>query len=724
MKNSQPKQNKRKAKKTSIAAQLAADQALENAHTLHDTPGYFNRELSLLAFQRRVLEEAQDEKNPLLERVRFLAILYSNLHEFFMVRVAGLRKQLQAGIAERSPDGMTPAEQLAAIRKQALELMQQAQDCFKQTLYPALDKSGIHILSYDQLSESQKRYADAYFKKIIYPVLTPLGYDPGRPFPHISNLSLNLAVIIRDARGTQRFVRIKVPESLPRLVPLKPSSGSVRKDGTVPRNHYFVWLEQLITAHVDLLFPGMHVVEVHPFHVTRDADMVIQELEAADLLETVEESIRQRRFGSVVRLIVDQGISDAVRNILLENMDIDPRDLYVSEGPLVLDHLKSLDAIERAELKFPLFMPLIPAALRNVQGSQIFDQIQQRDVFLHHPYNSFLPVINFLWAAAQDPQVLAIKQTLYRVGENSQIVEALLHACQNGKQVSVLVELKARFDEASNIEWARKLEHEGVHIVYGLLGLKIHSKVALVVRKESDQIRRYVHLSTGNYNHITAYQYEDLGLFTADEDIGADVTDLFNYLTGYSAKTDYRKLLVAPVTLRQRLETLIRRETQHALAGRPAHMIFKTNALVDTAIIHLLYEASLAGVRVDLIVRGICCLRPGIFGMSERIRVISIVGRFLEHSRIFYFLNAGEEELYFGSADLMPRNLDHRVEVMVPIESPPLVRYLRDEVLETHLTDNCRARLLLPDGTYRRCAPAQDAPAVDAQERLLHHHLH
>jgi polyphosphate kinase len=721
-KTKKPHRTRTKAKKATAPEQAVVSASVERPYSLSDPSLYINRELSLLEFQRRVLEEAQDEQNPLLERVRFLAIVFSNMNEFFMVRVAGLRKQLQAGVTERSPDGMTPAQQLAAIRKRALELMQRAQHCFKDTLRPQLDSNGIHILSYDELSKARKQYADTYFRDIIYPVLTPLAYDLGRPFPHISNLSLNLGVIIRDAEGMQRFARIKVPESLPRLLPLKPSSGSVRKDGTAPHNHYFVWLEQVIAAHVDALFPGMKIVEVHPFHITRDADMVIQELEAADLLEAVEESIRQRRFGSVGRLSIAPGTPHSVRGILLENMDIDSRDLYTLDVPLIPNHLMSLYAVERPDLKFAPFVPSLPAAWLDGHDSQVFDHIQQQDIFLHHPYDSFTPVINFLWAAAEDPQVLAIKQTLYRVGTNSPIVKALLKACQNGKQVSVLVELKARFDEESNIEWARKLEQEGVHVVYGLLGLKTHSKVALVVRKEGDHIRRYVHLATGNYNHVTAYQYEDLGLFTADADIGADVSDLFNYLTGYSAKTDYRKLLVAPVTLRQRLETLVRREIQHAQKGRPAHVIFKTNALVDTAMIRLLYEASQAGVRVDLIVRGICCLKPGIPDMSERIRVISIVGRFLEHSRIYYFHNVGAEELYIGSADLMPRNLDHRVEVLFPIESPKFVRYLRDEVLETCLADNHCARLLQPDVTYQRLAPGPDASVMNVQQWLLNRH--
>ena len=444
----------------------------ERPENLHDPSLYVNRELSLLEFQRRVLEEAVDERNPLLERVKFLSIVFSNLNEFFMVRVAGLKKQQIAGVSDVPPDGLTPAEQLAAIRKAGGELMRQAQDCYSDSLLPELDREGIHLLNYDQLSKSQRNSAAKYFREVVYPVITPLAYDPGRPFPHISNLSLNLAVILRDADNLHHFARIKVPKILGRFVPLKQSSGGHRKDGTTPRNHYFVWLDQLITAHLDELFPGMEIVEVHPFHVTRDADIAIQELEAADLLETVEESIRKRRFGSVVRLIVNEDISESVRDILVENMEIDPRDVYTLRGPLALTHLWDLYDIDRPELKYTPFVPAIPAAITTDKPSAIADKMQSTDVLVHHPYDSFTPVSDFLEWAATDPNVLAIKQTLYRVGPNSPIVSSLLKAVQNGKQVAVLVELKARFDEESNIEWVRRLEQEGVHVVYGLLGLK------------------------------------------------------------------------------------------------------------------------------------------------------------------------------------------------------------------------------------------------------------
>jgi polyphosphate kinase len=494
---------------------------------LGDPAYYVNRELSRLQFDRRVLEEAEDERNPLLERLKFLAIFDSNLDEFFMVRVAGLKQQIAAGVTDVPPDGMTPADQLAAVRKAALKLMVLERECLKEVLARLAD-AGISILNHDELSEKQKATIQRHFDEMLFPVLTPLAFDPGRPFPFISNLSLNLAVIVRD-RGKERFARLKVPSILPSLFPLKRSSGSVRKDGTVPYKHYFVPLTQVIMAHLDRLFPGVEIVEVHPFHVTRDADVEIQELEASDLLETIEETVRQRRFGSVVRLTVSRSMPDHVRDLLVHELGIQPNDVYAVDGPLTLRSLMSLASIERRDLREPPFIPAMPPLLDTGKAPEsIFERIRQRDILLHHPFDSFAPVVDFLETAAHDPDVLAIKVTLYRVGRDSPVVDALLEAAQNRKQVSVLVELKARFDEESNIGWARKLEEEGVHVVYGLLGLKTHSKVALVVRKEGDHIRRYVHLSTGNYNQVTAHLYTDLGLFTCREDIGADATDLFN----------------------------------------------------------------------------------------------------------------------------------------------------------------------------------------------------
>jgi len=690
---------------------------------LKDPQYYINRELGLLEFQNRVLQEAQDASNPLLERVKFLAILGSNLDEFFMVRVAGLKKQVDAGVIDRPPDGFSPADQLAAIRRVASQLMIDARECMREQLLPRLNDAGIHLLNYDELDERQQETVKKYFDEVVFPVLTPLAFDPGHPFPHISNLSLNLAILICDENNDQHFARVKVPNTLPRFLPIKRSSGSVRKDGTVPHHHYFTWLEQVIAANLDALFPGMEVLDTHPFRVTRDADMEIQELEASDLLETMEENVRMRRFGSVVRVTIHEDMPKRIRDILIENLALDRNDIFTLENPLGLSSLMQLHGIDRYDLKETPFKPAIPAAFDNelIDGN-IFATIRRQDYLLHHPYESFMPVVEFLMAAAKDPDVLAIKQTLYRIGGNPPIVKALLKAVENGKQVAVLVELKARFDEESNIGWARMLERAGVHVVYGLLGLKTHSKVALVVRKEGEGIRRYMHLGTGNYNAITAQLYEDLGMFTCDEEIGADATDLFNYLTGYSSKQDYRKLLVAPINLRQRMVELIRREIERHEAGEEAHLIFKMNSLVDNKIIRELYRASQGGVPIDLLVRGICCLRPGVEGISENIRVISVVGRFLEHSRIYYFHNGGHPEIYLGSADLMPRNIDRRVEVLFPVEDPRLISYLRNEVLNTYLSDNVKARIMLPDGKYERVSRAGKAKPLNSQDWLLTWH--
>jgi polyphosphate kinase len=685
---------------------------------LNDPDLFLNRELSLLDFQGRVLEEALDEENPLLERAKFMAFVGNNLDEFFMVRVAGLKKQIAAGVADVPPDGMTPAEQLAAIRKVTLRLMTDSQKSFQDDLVPALDKAGVHILNYDDLTQKQKENADDYFSEVIFPVLTPMAFDPGHPFPHISNLSLNLAVLIRDTR--EHFARIKVPGTLPRLVPIKRSSGSVRKDGTVPHHHYFVWLEQVIAANLHILFPGMEVIESHPFRVTRDADVMIQELEASDLLESIEQGVRQRRFGSVVRVTVNKEMPTHIRNILIENLQMDRNDMYTLEGPLGLSSLMSLYQVDRYDLKDHSFIPSIPTPLGGESyDGNIFAAIRQGDILVHHPYDSFIPVVDFLQLAAKDPNVYAIKQTLYRTGTNSPVIKALLDARETGKQVAVLVELKARFDEESNIGWARTMERQGVHVIYGLLGLKTHSKVSLVVRKEGGHIRRYVHLATGNYNAVTALSYEDIGMFTCDDEIGADATDLFNYLTGYSTKQDYRKLLVAPVNLRQRMTALIEREIEHQQNGENGHLIFKMNSLVDKRIIKKLYEASMAGVKIDLIVRGMCCLRPGVKGISDNIRVISVVGRFLEHSRIYYFRNGGEEEILLGSADLMPRNINNRVEVLFPVEDQDFIRYLRDDVLAEYQNDNVKARLMKSDGTYERIKRNGDEPPLNIQVKLF-----
>ncbi len=684
---------------------------------------YINRELSMLEFQRRVLEEAMDESNPLLERVKFLGILGSNLDEFFMVRVGGLILQRDEGVIDLSIDGLTAAQQLVEIRKSALKLLIEARDYWNRRLLPQLDDAGIHVRYYKDLTTRQKQIADAYFHETVFPVLTPLAFDPGHPFPHISNLSLNLAVILEGKDKQPRFARVKVPDTLPQMVPIKRSSGSVRKDGAVPRHHYFIWLADLILSNLDDLFPGLKVLGAHLFRVTRNVDMEIQELEAADLLETIEESVRKRRFGTVVRLMVRKDIPNDLKEMLIANLRVDRNDVYVLDSPLNLRTVSELTRVERHELKDRPFIPYTPQILRfgaEADDDAIFSAIQRENILLHHPYDSFTPVIDFLRASARDPGVLAIKQTLYRTGSNSPVVKALLQARRDyGKQVAVLVELKARFDEESNIGWARLLEQEGVHVTYGLLGLKTHSKIALVVRREGDHIVRYVHMGTGNYNHITAQVYEDLSLFTCDDDVAADATDLFNYLTGYSLKENYRKLLVAPINLRQQFEAMIHREIEYQRQHGNGRLIFKMNAIVDQPIIENLYRASQAGVKIDLIVRSMCCLRPGIKNVSENIRVISVVGRFLEHSRIYYFHNNGEEQIYMGSADLMPRNLNQRVEVLFPIETPRMIRSIRDDILEVYLRDNLKARQMQPDGSYRRLKPADSGEACSAQDTLL-----
>ena len=705
-----------------LGDELAEEQSGEI--DLRDHQWYLNRELSLLEFHHRVLEEAQDESNPLLERVKFLSIVGSNLDEFFMVRVVGLKKQVAAGVVELPADGTPPVRALAEIRKVAAQLMGQSRELFRDELLPLLKKAGIFVLDYGALNEKQKENVDNYFDDVISKVLTPLAVDPGHPFPHISNLSLNLAVALRDQHDVERFARIKVPTNkLPRLLPIKRSSGSVRKDGTPPQNHYFVWLEQVIAANLGKLFPGMEIVDADPFRVTRDADMVIQELEADDLLETMEQSVRQRQFGSVTRLSVDDSMPARLREILIENLEVDPRDVYTVNGALGLSDLMNLYQLDRPDLKDPPLRQSIPQLLRtDPRDGNVFALVREEDILIHHPYDSFKPVVDFLEQAANDPDVLAIKQTLYRVGRNSPVVAALLEARQNGKEVTVLVELKARFDEESNIGWAKMLEKEGVHVIYGLLGLKTHSKVALVVRKEGEHIRRYLHLATGNYNAITAQVYEDIGMFTCDEEIGTDATDLFNYLTGYSAKKEYRRLLVAPVNLRSRMEALIEREIEHQRKNGCGHLIFKMNALVDPRMIRKLYLASQAGVKIDLIVRGMCCLRPGVPGVSENIRVTSVVGRFLEHSRIYYFCNGGNEDIYLGSADLMPRNINWRVEVLFPILDRRIIRYLRDEVLDTYLKANKKVRVLQANGSYSHLLPTPGDPLINPQDWLIQLH--
>ncbi len=685
---------------------------------LTDPEYYINREISLLRFHARVLEEAFDTSVPLLERVKFLAIVSNNLDEVYMTRVAGLWKQVQAGVVDATPDGMTPQEQLDAVRGMALDMMEQQRVCYFEEMLPQIEQYGLRILTVGDLNNKQRRAVNKYFLQQIFPVLTPLGVDPGRPFPFISNLSLNLAVLLATPDGEERFARVKVPTGvLPRLVTLRTIMEHFDRDFTGVENT-FLYLEDIIAANLDTLFPGMTILQSYPFRVTRDADIDIAEEEASDLLETIESGIQMRRFGSVTRLTVDSGMSPGLRHQLVEHLKISKASVYEIQSPLGMSDLFAFYAQADAPgLKFAPFVPRRPRQF--TQGMDYFAVVRNHDVMLYHPYDSFQPVVEFIEAAAHDPQVLAIKITLYRMGSNSPIIDALLEARANGKQVAALVELKARFDEENNIGWARALEAEGVHVIYGFQGLKTHSKVVLIVRRESDGLRRYIHLSTGNYNVTTTRIYTDTALLTCREDLADDASLLFNRLTGFGPATEYEKLIVAPEYLRRRMVDLIEREIDHARAGRKAKLIFKMNSLVDPKLSRLLYEASMAGVEIKLIVRGMCILRPGVPGISENIEVISIVGRLLEHARIYYFQNGGQEELYMGSADIMPRNLDRRVETVFPIESNALKIEVRDVLLQKQLEDTVKARILQPDGQYIRRQPAPGAQPFDSQNWFI-----
>jgi polyphosphate kinase len=691
---------------------------------LIDNPmNYLSREMSMLKFFRRVLFEATNPETPLLERVRFLSILGSGLDEFFMVRVGGLSLGMDTDKDRFYFEDMTPQRQLREIRKEASKIIADAHQCFFEMIKPELHEAGIRIYHYDELNKAQKSRVDGYYKEVIFPVLTPLAFDPGHPFPYISNLSFNLAVVVQDQEGELHFARLKVPGSLPHFLPCKKAAYDPSPRVKNYRKHDFVWISEVITANLADLFPGMTIIEAHPFHVVRNAEIELQGLEVMDLLEVMEESVRRRRFGSVVRLMVGSEMPDYVLKILVDNLKVESQFIYTYDNPVLLRSLSQIAQIDRQDLKYKLFNPVYPDEFqfdRDATPEQFFSIIRDNDVMLHHPYESFDPVIEFLRNAAIDPNVMAIKQTLYRIGHNSPVVRMLLQARRDyGKQVAVLVELKARFDEESNIEWAKLLEQEGVHVTYGLLGLKTHSKIALVVRKEGEHIRRYVHMSTGNYNHTTAKLYEDIGMFTSDDAIGADATDLFNYLTGYSAKTNYHKLMVAPVQLRDRIEELINQEIMRHKKYGDGRIILKMNALVDEEMIRLLYKASQVGVKITLIVRGICCLRPGVEGLSENIRVLSIIGRFLEHSRIYYFHNHGDEIIYLGSADLMPRNLNQRVEVLFPIENKDMIRHLRDDVLEVYLRDDVKGWRMQPDGSYERTVAPEGEELIDIHRFFL-----
>jgi polyphosphate kinase len=664
----------------------------------HSARPYVNRELSWLDFNARVLHEARDERNPLLERAKFLAIFSSNLDEFFQVRVSGLMEQVAAGSAKLSPDGRTAAEQLAAIRDRVRDLVTEQSRLFGE-VRAGLATQGVALVDHAAIPEHHARLRERYLEE-IFPVLTPLAVAPGHPFPYISTLSLSLAMTVADpVTGEQRFARVKVPQILPRLVEVE--------------RRVYVPLGQVIAANLDALFPGVEVVEAHMFRVTRDADFDIEEDEAGDLLLAIEQELRRRRFGSAVRLEVEEAMPAAMREFLLAGIGLGPDDLYEVPGMLDLTSLWQIATLDIAELRDPPWTPVVPARLVPADGDEhadIFAAIRQGDLLVHHPYESFsASVERFITQAAGDPDVLSIKVTLYRTSGDSPIMRDLIRAADQGKQVVVLVEIKARFDEEANIVWARKLEQAGAHVVYGLAGLKTHSKVALVVRREGSGLRRYLHLGTGNYNPKTARLYTDLGLLTCRPELGADATDLFNYLTGLSRQEGFRRLLVAPVTLRPRIRDLIVREADHARVGRPARIVAKVNALVDPETIELLYEASQAGVEIECIVRGACSLHPGLSGTSERIRVRSIIGEFLEHSRIFGFANGGRQEWYTGSADLMERNLDRRVEVVFPIEDLEAQARI-EEIIAVMLADDRRSWQLGADAGWRRTEEILAAP--------------
>jgi len=677
---------------------------------------YINRELSVLDFQWRVFEEAQDDTNPLLERVQSIAYVSTNVDEFFMIRAAGVKQQIDTRTTTVvGRDGMTPRETLHAIHANANALLTTQGAYLEDTLLPMLAAHDVHVCAYHDLDNAQCAAADQYFMREVFPVLTPLAVDSGHPFPHISNRSLNLLVVVRDAAG-EHIARVKIPQSLPRFV-IVPPTATMQEHAGIHRARASVWLEQVIIANLGTLFAGTEIVAAYPFHVTRNADIEIQELEAEDLLQTIAQGLEQRQFGSVVRLMVDDTMPETLVQWLTTKLELTASDVYTMRGPLGIGDVMQLTKVDRPDLKYPSFVPGTPAALRD--GVSIYAAIAGGDILVHHPYDSFNPVVDFIQAGSADPNVRAIKQTLYRAGSDSPIVEALANARDEETQVAVLVELKARFDEENNIVWARALERRGVHVAYGMPGLKVHCKAALVVRREADSVRRYVHLGTGNYNAGTARGYTDLGLFTANEEIGADVSDLFNFLTGYSNQQEYRKLLVAPVSMRRRAFEMIERECALGERGR---LLFKTNHLVDEEMIEELYRASQLGVKIDLICRQTCCLRPGIPGISENIRVISIVGRFLEHSRVYLFGNGGETEIYVGSADLMTRNLDRRVEILFPIEDASLRKHIERDILDVALRDTAKARELHADGTWHRVRPTAGEEPFNSQEYLLSTH--
>ncbi len=696
---------------------------------------YINRELSWLEFNRRVLQEVAETSAPLLERVKFAAIFAANLDEFFMIRVAGVKRKVVAGMTDVVHDGRTPFQQLNAIHRTTQELLDEHARRVTKDLIPELHDRQVQIVPYRELSHKEKDSLDGVFQREIFPVLTPQAVDRGRRFPHISNDSLNLIVVLQSGSNA-RFARVKVPALIPRLVPIPASSSHGKTapvlvspatpEGDLPLR--FTWIEELITANLGALFPGSTVVAAYPFHLLRDSDVEPDEDDDdnASMLEMMRETLSQRPFGNVVRVDIDRTMTRGVRDWLLEQVHALPQDLYVVDGPLGLEDLAELMRVDRPDLKDPplLQSPLFPASapvprMRDSEDIDIFTLLREKDVLVHLPFQSFTTVVDFIQAAATDPDVVAIKQTLYRLGNDSPLIPALTSARDDDTQVAVLVELKARFDEENNISWAQTLEKAGVHVAYGLPGLKTHCKLTLVVRREPDGLRRYVHVATGNYNANTARVYEDIGILTSRDDIASDVSQLFNVLTGYAQDVEYDTLWIAPETMRERfIETILEEKRIHERTGN-GHMIFKMNSLVDREVIRALYTASRAGVKIDLIIRGICCLRPGVPGLSETIRVVSLVGRFLEHSRIYYFQNGSDPKVYLGSADVMERNFDRRVEVVCPVVSPQLRTHLRDVVLDAYLRDTVNTWILTPDGSYDLVSPVDGEEPFDAQAWFL-----
>ena len=689
---------------------------------------FINRELSWLEFNRRVLDEARDSSLPLLERVKFIAITASNLDEFFMIRVANLKRKLTAGIADLGPDGRTPGELASVLMDRVQKFLEEQATLFCGELMPLLAAKDIKVLKLSELDASKVESLNGRFQREMFPVLTPQAVDRARRFPHVSNQSLNLIVVLRTPDTGYRYARIKIPAVLQRLVPVEPVTA---QRGDTTSSHSFVWLEDLVAENLGQLFPGNEIVASYPFRVIRDSDIELDDDEdqTRDLLLAMEEHLSQRTFGSVVMLLLDISMPDEVRRWLMEQLHVSDRDVFVVDGPLDLESLFELAKIDRPDLKDGAFLPAplgrLPepttpeAEAFNWPTEDVFAAVRVRDVLLHHPYQSFGVVLDFLRTAALDHNVMAMKQTLYRIGKDSPLIPALIEARDEDTQVAVLMEVKARFDEENNIAWAHELEHNGVHVAYGLAGLKTHCKMLLVVRREGDELRRYVHLSTGNYNAGTARTYEDIGLLTANDEIAADVSELFNVITGFSRQATYRKLWVAPFHLRDRFIERIAREVDvHRRTGK-GRLIFKMNSLVDRDTIRALYAASQAGVEIDLIVRGICCLRPGVPGWSETIRVRSVVGRFLEHSRIYYFGNGGNDEIYLSSADLMERNLDRRIEVAFPIEDEVNKRHIRDVVLASYLRDDANARILRPDGTYEPVCSEVGSAELDVHRAFI-----